>query len=228
MIATGTATVCVRFEIYGGEGPRRVTTGEIDWPLNGVQARVAACWLAVRTTCRPVIGSTRPSAFWDMVDHCQPRRSRHPWPVKEVHQVGKIVVGVDASPHARQALAWAAAEARLRQAVLQVVHAYHSKNLAAPVYFGSQHTRDASVGAAGVPQPELTASVQRREAFEAAVRGEADELFEGLLGEFGETLSGVQVQPTVVDDRHPAEALVQLSADAELLVVGSRGHGGFS
>jgi Universal stress protein family len=33
------------------------------------------------------------------------------------------------------------------------------------------------------------------------------------------------VQPTVVDDQHPAEALVDLSADAELLVVGSRGHG---
>jgi hypothetical protein len=31
----------------------------------------------------------------------------------------------------------------------------------------------------------------------------------------------------VVADRHPAEALVSLSAHAELLVVGSRGHGGF-
>jgi nucleotide-binding universal stress UspA family protein len=65
--------------------------------------------------------------------------------------VGRIVVGVDASPDARRALAWAAAEARLRQAVLEVVHAYHSESLATPVYFGSQHTRDASVGAAGGP-----------------------------------------------------------------------------
>ena len=63
--------------------------------------------------------------------------------------MGRIVVGVDASPEARRALAWAAAEARLRQAVLQVVHAYHAKSLAAPVYFGSTHTYDASVGAAG-------------------------------------------------------------------------------
>ena len=142
--------------------------------------------------------------------------------------MGRIVVGVDASPNARRALAWAAAEARLRQAVLQVVHAYHSKNLAAPVYFGSQHTYDASVGAAGVPAPELTASVHAREAFEEAARSQAAELLEALLGELGETVSGVKVQQTVVEDRHPAEALVQLSVDADLLVVGSRGRGGFS
>jgi nucleotide-binding universal stress UspA family protein len=142
--------------------------------------------------------------------------------------VGGIVVGVDASPHARRALAWAAAEARLRQAVLQVVHAYHAKNLAAPVYFGSQHTWDASVGAAGESPPELTASMQRREAFEEAVRGQAEELLEALLGELGEKVRGVEVRQTVVEDRHPAEALVQLSVDADLLVVGSRGRGGFS
>jgi len=141
--------------------------------------------------------------------------------------VARIVAGVDGSPGARRALAWAAQEARLRQAVLQVVHAYHSKNLAAPVYFGSQHTYDASVGAGGVPEPELTASVNRREAFQEAVRSQADELLEALLGELGETVSGVEVRQTVVEDRHPAEALVQLSVDADLLVVGSRGHGGF-
>jgi nucleotide-binding universal stress UspA family protein len=143
--------------------------------------------------------------------------------------VGRIVVGVDASPNARRALAWAAEEARLRQALLQVVHAYDSKNLAAPVFFGSVHTRDAGVGATGDPSPpELTASVHRREAVEEAVRGQADELLEALLAGLGETVSGVQVQQTVVEGRHPAEALVQLSVDADLLVVGSRGRGGFS
>jgi nucleotide-binding universal stress UspA family protein len=142
--------------------------------------------------------------------------------------MGRIVVGVDASPNARRALAWAATEARLRQAVLQVVHAYHSKNLAAPVYFGSQHTWDAAIGAGGASQPELAASLQRREAFEEAVRSQADELLASLLGELGDTVSGVEVQQTVVEDRHPADALVRLSADADLLVVGSRGRGGFS
>jgi nucleotide-binding universal stress UspA family protein len=36
------------------------------------------------------------------------------------------------------------------------------------------------------------------------------------------------VPPTVVADQHLAEALVDLSVDVELLVVGSRGHGDFS
>ena len=30
--ATGSATVCVRFELHGTGGPRRVTTREIDCP----------------------------------------------------------------------------------------------------------------------------------------------------------------------------------------------------
>jgi nucleotide-binding universal stress UspA family protein len=144
--------------------------------------------------------------------------------------VGRIVVGVDASPGAKKALAWAAAEARLRQALLQVVHAYHAKELGAPVYFSSQHALPAStVGAAAQPsQQEMAASLHGRADFEEAVHGRAEQLLEALLGELGETVSGVDVQPTVVEDRHPAKALVELSTDADLLVVGSRGRGGFT
>ena len=49
-----------------------------------------------------------------------------------------------------------------------------------------------------------------------------------LLSELEETVSGVDVQRTVVADRRPAEALVELSTNADLLVVGSRGRGGFT
>jgi nucleotide-binding universal stress UspA family protein len=144
--------------------------------------------------------------------------------------VGRIVVGVDASPGARTALAWAAAEARLRQAVLQVVHAYHSQELVAPLYFPSQHALPGTpIGAAGEPsQRDLTATLQDRAEFEQAFRRQAEQFLDALLGELGETVSGVQVQRTVVEDRRPAEALVELSADADLLVVGSRGRGGFT
>jgi nucleotide-binding universal stress UspA family protein len=130
--------------------------------------------------------------------------------------VARIVVGVDGSPGARRALAWAAQEAGLRQAVLQVVHAYHAKELAAPLYFPSQHALPATtVGGAGEPAPqELAASLRDHAEFEQAYRGQAEEFLEGLLGELEEPLGGVRVQPTVVADRHPAKALVDLSADA--------------
>jgi nucleotide-binding universal stress UspA family protein len=143
--------------------------------------------------------------------------------------VGRIVVGVDASPGAKTALAWAAEEAGLRQAVLQVVYAYHSQELTAPYYFPSQHALPATVvGAAGASQQEMTAALQDRAEFEEAFRGRAEQLLEALLGELEETVSRLEVQPTVVAERHPAEALVELSADADLLVVGSRGRGGFT
>jgi nucleotide-binding universal stress UspA family protein len=163
-------------------------------------------------------------------DHGGPMRAGHAWPVKEVDRVGRIVVGVDASPGAKRALAWAAEEARLRQAVLQVVHAYHSQELIAPFYFPSQHALPGiPVGAAGQPsQQEMTATLQDRAEFEEAFRGQAEEFLAALLGELEETVSGVQVQRTVVEDRRPAEALVELSADADLLVIGSRGRGGFT
>ena len=143
--------------------------------------------------------------------------------------MARIVAGVDHSPGARRALAWAAQEAGLRQAVLQVVHAYHAKELAARFYFPSQHALPATtVGGAGEPAPEeLAANIRDHAEFEQAYRGQAEEFLQGLLDELQEPLGGVQVQPTVVADQHPAQALVDLSADAELLVVGSRGHGGF-
>jgi nucleotide-binding universal stress UspA family protein len=143
--------------------------------------------------------------------------------------VGRIVVGVDASPEARRALAWAAAEARLRQAVLEVVHAYHAKERAAS-YFPSQHAvPGTAVGAAGEPsQAEMTATLRDQAEVEEVFRSQADQLLEALVGEVGEQVSGGQVQRTVVEVRHPAKALVELSAGADLLVVGSRGRGGFS
>jgi nucleotide-binding universal stress UspA family protein len=134
--------------------------------------------------------------------------------------VARIVAGVDQSPSARRALAWATQEAGLRQAVLQMVHAYHTKESAAPFYFPSQHALPATtVGRAGEPAPEeLAASMGDHAEFEQAYRGQAEEFLQGLLDELQEPLRGVQVQPTVVADQHPAEALVDLSADAELLV----------
>jgi nucleotide-binding universal stress UspA family protein len=143
--------------------------------------------------------------------------------------VAKIVVGVDASPGALRALAWAADEARLRLATLQVVHAYHAQALAAPLYFPSQEALPGRAVAAGLtpPEEEKAETLEDRAEFQDAVLRQAEDLLEGLLDRVGEAVEGVDVQRSVLEDRNPAEALVELSADAEMLVVGSRGRGGF-
>jgi nucleotide-binding universal stress UspA family protein len=147
-----------------------------------------------------------------------------------VGPVARIVVGVDASPGARRALAWAAAEARLRGAVLQVVHAYQARHLAAPFYFPSQHavpatTEDTAMEPA---QLEMAATMQDRAEFEEVFRSRAEQVLDTLLAAVDGAVGDVEVRRTVIEDRHPAEALVSLSADADLLVVGSRGLGGFT
>jgi nucleotide-binding universal stress UspA family protein len=143
--------------------------------------------------------------------------------------MARIVVGVDASPGALRALTWAADEARLRLAELEVVHAYHSHALAAPLYFPSRAGLPGKAVAGPRPsEEELAGAAELHTEFQQAVRGQADQLLEHLLGEVRETVEGIDVHRTVVEDRNPAEALVELSHEADLLVVGARGRGGFS
>jgi nucleotide-binding universal stress UspA family protein len=143
--------------------------------------------------------------------------------------MGRIVVGVDASADARRALAWAAAEARLRQAQLQVVHAHHARELAAPAYFASEHAVPTMTIAdtEELSQADMGAAVHARAEMNEAFRRDADNLLDVLLTELSETVSEVEVQRTVEEGRHPAEVLLELSTDADLLVVGSRRHRGF-
>ena len=147
----------------------------------------------------------------------------------------RIVVGVDASPDSKAALAWAAGEARLRQAVLQVIYAFHARELAAPEYVPTEHglvgggVNPALDGydAAAVAAPDMSATLRDRTRYEELARNTASELLGSALYEQRDALDGIEVERVVIDDRHPAEALVQASSDADLLVVGSRGRGGF-
>jgi nucleotide-binding universal stress UspA family protein len=149
--------------------------------------------------------------------------------------MARIVVGVDASPDSKAALAWAAGEARLRQAVLQVVYAFHARELAAPEYVpterglagGGVNPSIDSYQEVRVGRPDLGANWSDRGQWEAAARTRAEEMLGSELYEQRDALAGVDVERVVIDDRHPAEALVEASNDADLLVVGSRGRGGF-
>ena len=149
--------------------------------------------------------------------------------------MARIVVGLDASSGSKAALAWAAGEARLRQAVLQVVYAFHARELAAPEYVPTEHglvgggVNPALDGydAAAVAAPDMSATLQDRTRYEELARNAASELLGSALYEQRDALDGVEVERVVIDDRHPAEALVEASNDADLLVVGSRGRGGF-
>jgi nucleotide-binding universal stress UspA family protein len=123
----------------------------------------------------------------------------------------RVVVGVDGSEGSTVALRFAVGEARLRDAVLQVVYAWRLPlAVAAP-----------EASALGVPLiPELTFAGLR----DASV-GTAEALVDDALA--GIDTSGVHVERTIVEAA-PAQALVEVAGGADLLVVGSRGRGGFA
>jgi nucleotide-binding universal stress UspA family protein len=110
----------------------------------------------------------------------------------------RIVVGVDGSESAQEALRWAIDEARRRDASVKVVYAWHQPFMSACGFIGdmdpfkeaAQHLLDAAVN--GVDATGV-AAVERK-----LVTGSA------------------------------AQALIRAAKGAAMLVVGSRGRGGFT
>ncbi|HEX7256355.1 MAG TPA: universal stress protein [Gaiellaceae bacterium] len=121
--------------------------------------------------------------------------------------IGRVVVGVDGSEHARRALQWAVDEARLRKWVLVAVHSYAIPTiLVAP---------EPILGAPPpIPDPAV---VERLE--EGAEKLLADEIEQVDSDDI--TIEGrVAAGPA-------ADALLHAAEEGDLLVVGSRGLGGF-
>ena len=115
---------------------------------------------------------------------------------------GGIVVGVDGSDHAEHALRWAIAEARLRSVALHVVTTW---SLPSALY-----------GPVGVATYDEAAG---------EVRADAERIAHAAVE--AARSAGVDAD-WVVRQAHAADALTEISREADLLVVGSRGRGGFS
>ena len=122
--------------------------------------------------------------------------------------MGVIVVGVDRSASAKAALRFALEEARLRRARVRVVHAWQFR----PPY-------GRSMGIAGVP---LVFGAD----LDAYSRAAASEL-DAIVAEAAPGAGGFGIEKRV-EQGDPATVLIDQSRDADLLVVGSRGHGGFA
>ncbi|MGD9750518.1 MAG: universal stress protein [Acidimicrobiia bacterium] len=114
-----------------------------------------------------------------------------------------IVVGVDGSGHADAALAWAIEEARVRGATLRVVHAWQYLPMVAEPMAALPST----------PYQELADSAK------LVVTEALDRVTGG-----GEP--GVPLDVRIVEGA-AGSALMDNADDATLIVVGSRGRGGF-
>lgn len=111
-----------------------------------------------------------------------------------------VVVGVDGSPGAVAALRWAADEARLRDATLRLVTAWSFSPFAL---------------LPGASPPSSEAELVDR----------ARHVQAGAVEAAGNT-DALDVEK-LVEDGPPVECLVAEAKDADLLVVGARGLGGF-
>lgn len=118
--------------------------------------------------------------------------------------MGLIVVGVDNSAGGKAALRFAVEEARLRRATLRAVHAWQ---------FGY-------IGATGL-EGALPVVGGELDDFRRCAAGELDSIIDDAVADGG----AVEIERRA--DQGPAAAvLVDESRRADLLVVGSRGHGG--
>ena len=111
----------------------------------------------------------------------------------------RIVVGVDGSPSSVHALEWAISQAELAGDVIDAVYAWHFPN-----EYGMPVGDLPDFGALG-----------------------AEILDKAIAQARNIAPAPVEIRPHVVEG-NPAQALLDLAKEADLLVVGSRGHGGFT
>jgi nucleotide-binding universal stress UspA family protein len=121
---------------------------------------------------------------------------------------GRILVGVDGSEGSRRALAWAAADAAARGGVIDAVTVCHGA--------GDDMTENSV--------PYMTSHQMDRPAHAQA--DEARQRLSDITVEIAADYPDVTIQPLVLQGE-PAEILCRRAEDADLLVIGARGHGTF-
>src|SRR5438309_5398528 len=130
----------------------------------------------------------------------------------KLKSVATVVVGVDGSAGAAEALRWAVAEARLRKARLRIVHAGTYGYTGMPLGgFGAMGGFDSYVSL-GIDSVDLQTA--------------AEDLLDRAIGEVAGGVEDIEVERHVVEGG-AAQVLIGAEVGADLLVVGSRGHGGF-
>ena len=115
-----------------------------------------------------------------------------------------VVVGVDGSDEAKAALRFALEEASLRGATLRIVHVW---------------TLPTAPGAFGIAAPPSADYLEH-------LRAEAERVVDHVLSEVPAG-DRPPIERRVVQGA-PSPVLIEASQDADLLVVGSRGRGGFA
>jgi nucleotide-binding universal stress UspA family protein len=115
--------------------------------------------------------------------------------------VETIVVGVDGSDASVNALRWALDEARLRSARVRVVLAWS--------------------------YPQVSTYHEAKHVLDAPFAEEAAAILEQIVGVIAAAAEGVEIEKKVVEGE-AAPALIEAARNASMLVVGSRGLGGFS
>ena len=136
-----------------------------------------------------------------------------------------VVVGIDGSEGSAKALAWAAKEAGLRGAVLRVVHAWDRPRLAGATYLQSR----APLEAGGLSTwDERVHEAYRDEvmSMEGAGPGPAEDAVAAEIAAVLGPSPGVAIEREVKEGR-PTRVILDAATDADLVVVGSRGLGGF-
>jgi nucleotide-binding universal stress UspA family protein len=123
---------------------------------------------------------------------------------------GTIVVGVDGSEPSHEALRWAVAEARLREAKVVAVHVW---TFVPPTPIGEP-------GMIAIPAGDYTGQLE-------AERSAAEAELEAALAEALATDEPIEIERKLVEGDAPGQ-LVAEAEGADLLVVGSRGRSGIA